>query len=112
VKRILRYLAGTKNLGITYSKTSTNPHENSFFGFADAAFANHDDHKSTSGSVFMAAGGAITWKSKKQTTITLSSTEAKYVALSEAAREACWWKGGEGPEQVAGSREWRTPPNV
>src|SRR6202522_4711304 len=107
VKRILRYLAGTKDLGITYSKNSTNLSENSFFGFADAAFANHDDYKSTSGYVFMAAGGAITWKSKKQTTIALSSTEAEYVALSEAAREACWWKGGEGPEQVAGSREWR-----
>ena len=40
----------------------------------------------------MAAGGAITWKSKKQTTISVSSTQAKYVALSEAAREACWLK--------------------
>ena len=90
LKRILRYLSGTKDLGITYSKTSTNPQDNSFYGFADAAFANHDDHKSTSGYVFLAAGGAITWKSKKQTSIALSSTEAEYVALSEAAREACW----------------------
>jgi hypothetical protein len=90
LKRILRYLAGTKDLGITYSKTSTNLHDNSFYGFADAAFANHDDLKSTSGYVFLASGGAITWKSKKQTTIALSSTEAEYVALSEAAREACW----------------------
>ena len=45
LKQILRYLAGTKNLGITYSKTSINPNNNSnfFYGFADAAFANHDD---------------------------------------------------------------------
>ena len=90
VKRILRYLAGTKDLGITYTKSCANPNENFVSGFADAAFANHDDLKSTSGYVFMAAGGAITWKSKKQTTIALSSTEAEYVALSEAAREACW----------------------
>ena len=62
----------------------------SFFGFTDAAFANHDNHKSTLGYIFIASGGAITWKSKKQTTIALSSTKAKYVALSEAAREACW----------------------
>ena len=91
-KRILRYLAGTKNLGITYTKPSNNPMDNPniFFGFADAAYANHDDHKSTSGYVFLAAGGAITWKSKKQTTIALSSTQAEYVALSEAGREACW----------------------
>ena len=90
LKRILRYLAGTKDLGITYSKVSTNPTDNSFYRFANAAYANQDDHKSTSGYVFLAAGGAITWKSKKQTTIALSSTEAEYVALSKAAREACW----------------------
>jgi hypothetical protein len=90
LKWILRYLAGTKDLGITYSKATTNTNDNSFFGFADATFANHDDHKSTSGYVFLAAGGAITWKSKKQTTIALSLTKAEYVALSEATREACW----------------------
>lgn len=90
LKRILRYLARTKDFGIIYSKNSTNPNDNSFYGFADTAFANHDDHKSTSGYVFLSAGGAITWKSKKQTTIALSSTEAEYVALSEAAHEACW----------------------
>ena len=86
-KRILRYLAGTKNLGITCSKIANNPDINTFHGFADAAFANHDDYKSTSGYVFLAAGGAITWKSKKQTMIALSSTQAEYVALSEAACE-------------------------
>jgi hypothetical protein len=90
LKRILRYLAGTKDLGITYSKATTNSNDNSFIGFADAAFANHNNHKSTSEYVFLAAGGAITWKSKKQITIALSSTEAEYVALSEAAQEACW----------------------
>ena len=90
VKRILRYLAGTSDHGITYSKQSKNANENYFYGFVDAAFANHNDLKSTSGYVFLVSGGAITWKSKKQTTIALSSTEAEYVALSEAAREACW----------------------
>ena len=92
VKRILRYLAGTQDQGIIYSKISTTVDENIFHGFADAAYANHDDLKSTSGYVFLASGGAITWKSKKQSTIALSSTEAEYVALSEAAREACWLK--------------------
>ena len=90
VKRILRYLAGTQDHGITYLKSYINIDNNNFYGFADAAFANHDDLKSTTGYVFLASGGAITWKSKKQTTIALSSTEAEYVALSEAAREACW----------------------
>jgi hypothetical protein len=74
---------------ITYSKTAVNPDNNIFHGFVDAAFANHDDHKSTSGYVFLAAGGAITWKSKKQTTIALFTTQAEYVALYEAVHEAC-----------------------
>ena len=54
------------------------------------AFTNTDDQKSTSGYVFISAGGAITWSSKKQTTVALLSTEAKYVAISEASREAYW----------------------
>jgi len=93
LKRILRYLAGTKDLGITYRKTeekTETPKENIIIGFADAAYANADNLKSTSGYVFLASGGAITWKSKKQSVIALSSTEAEYVALSEAAREAVW----------------------
>lgn len=83
-------MAGTTDHSITYSKTSTNLNNNSFYGYANAAFTNHNDHKSTSGYEFLASGGAITWKSKKQTTIALSSTEAKYVTLSEATFEAFW----------------------
>jgi hypothetical protein len=63
---------------------------NNFYGFADASYASADDRKSISGYVFLSNSGAITWGSKKQTTIALSSTEAEYVALSEAAREAMW----------------------
>jgi hypothetical protein len=88
LKRILKYLAGTRNHGITYSKIQSSG--NLFHGYADAAYANVDDCKSTSGYVYIMAGGAITWRSKKQTTVALSSTEAEYIALSEAGREACW----------------------
>ena len=91
LKRILRYLAGTKTLGITYRRSQDDTeNKNLFHGYADAAYANADDHKSTTGYVFISAGGAITWKSKKQTIIALSSTESEYVALSEAGREATW----------------------
>ena len=90
LKRILRYLAGTRQLGITYQKHDTDPGNNLFHGFADAAFANADDLKSTTGYVFIASGGAITWKLKKQTIIAMSTTESEYVALSEAGREAFW----------------------
>ena len=89
LKRVLHYLQGTKEYGITY-QSQTPQGRNLFYGFANAAYANTNDYKSTSGQVFLAVGGAITWCSKKQTVITLSSTEAEYVALSEAGREACW----------------------
>ena len=93
LKRVLRYLAGTKDYGITYRRDGTPPdNENLFHGYSDAAYANTDDLKSTSGYVFLVKlnSGAITWGSKKQSTITLSTTEAEYVAISEASREAIW----------------------
>ena len=86
-KRILRYLKGTINLRLTYTNS---PETESFYGYSDAAYANADGYKSTSGYVFIAGGAAITWGSRKQTTIALSSTEAEYVALSECSREAMW----------------------
>ena len=51
---------------------------------------NVDDYKSTSGYVFLAGEGAITWRSKKQISTASSSTHAEYVALSEASCEVCW----------------------
>src|ERR1700679_1801578 len=56
----------------------------------DATFTNADDYKSTTGYVFLVSEGAITWKSKKQTIIAMSSTESEYVALSEAGQGAFW----------------------
>lgn len=60
LKQVLRYLAGMKSYGITYSNspTLTSSDPNHFHGFADAAFANQDDLKSTSGYVFRAVGGS------------------------------------------------------
>jgi hypothetical protein len=93
-KRVLRYLKGTRNYGITYRDQNDRLigpiDSNIFYGFSDAAFANAEDQKSISGYVFLANMGTITWMSKKQNTIALSTTEAEYVALSEAAREAKW----------------------
>ena len=88
LKRILQYLSGTRSYGITYKAVEDRP--DFFHGYANAAYANADDYKLTSGYVFLAGEGAITWSLKKQISTASSSTHAEYVALSEASREACW----------------------
>jgi hypothetical protein len=60
-------------------------------GYVNADWASDvNDQKSTSGFVFMLAGGAISWSSKKQGAVALSSTEFKYIAGAHAAKEATW----------------------
>ena len=87
VKRILRYLKGTSNLGLLYRQDT--PAE--ITGYSDADWAGDvGDRKSTSGYVFLLGGAAISWKSSKQTCMALSTAEAEYVALSAAAQEAVW----------------------
>jgi hypothetical protein len=91
LKWMLRYLSGTRTFGITYRRSKDDTDKsNLFYGFSDTAFVNQDNGKSTSGYIFLASGGAITWKSKKQSIIALSMTESEYVALSEAGRKATW----------------------
>lgn len=85
VKRIIRYLIKTKNMCITYNCS------NELTGFCDSDFAaDLDSRKSNSGYVFMLNGGPITWASRKQNTVALSTTESEYVAASEAAKEILW----------------------
>ena len=88
LKRVLRYLSGTKTHRITYNDVLDHP--NQFFGFTDATFANADEHKSTTGYVFKMAGGTVTWYSKKQSITALLLMKAEYIALLEAAQEAHW----------------------
>ncbi|KAL0445614.1 UNVERIFIED_CONTAM: Retrovirus-related Pol polyprotein from transposon TNT 1-94 [Sesamum latifolium] len=62
-------------------------------GYSDASFqSDDDDAKSQSGFVFKLNGGVITWKGSKQATTVDSTTEAEYIAASEAAEEAVWMK--------------------
>jgi transposase InsO family protein len=88
VKRVFRYLSGTRSHQLTYGG-----HNNSteVIGYSDADWAsNPNDRKSISGYAFLLGGGAITWNSKKQTIVALSSAEAEYVAEAHAAKEAIW----------------------
>jgi len=89
-KRVLRYLSGTRSYGITYHASEVRPGENQFFGYSDASYANNDDATSISGYVFSMGGGVITWGSRKQTSVSLSSTESEYVALADVAWEVTW----------------------
>jgi hypothetical protein len=88
-KRILRYVAGTTNFGIRY--TSSLNFE--LIRYTDNDFAGSiDDRKSTSGYIFSLGSGAVAWASKKQTIVTLSSTEAEYVATVAAACQVVWMR--------------------
>ena len=59
--------------------------------YTDSSYADcKDTRRSHSGYVVMVGGAAVAWSSKKQTIVTTSSTEAEYIAVSEAAREAVW----------------------
>ena len=89
LKRVLRYLKGTKELGITYASGSL-----VLTGWTDSDWAGDlDDSKSTAGYVFLLGGGAISWASKKQPSVALSSTEAEYMAQKTATTEAVWLRG-------------------
>ena len=87
VKMIMRYLKGTHNFSLLYKKSNSN----SFIGFSDSDWAgNLDDRRSTSGYIFQVASTAVSWKSRKQSCVALSTAEAEYIALSQAAKEAIW----------------------
>ena len=86
VKRIFRYLRGTADLALSYHAGDLR-----LKGYSDADWGcDIDGRKSTSGYAFILGGGAISWCSKKQTCIALSTMEAEYVACSAAVQEAVW----------------------
>lgn len=89
VKRILRYLKGTIETKLTFSRDGNID----MLGFCDADWAsNIDDRKSCTGYVFMLHGGAISWTSKRQATVALSTTEAEYMSLASAVQESLWFR--------------------
>jgi hypothetical protein len=86
VKRVLRYLKGTIQKEIQYGGLYKN-----ILGYSDSNFAaDVDDRKSTGAYLFIMNSGAVSWVSKKQQTVAKSTTEAEYMALSQASCEAIW----------------------
>jgi hypothetical protein len=83
-KGVLRYLAGTATTGIVFSKGGS-----ALIGFCDADYAGDvDSRRSTTGYVFTLRGGAISWSSKLQPTVAVSTAEAEYMSAASAVKEA------------------------
>lgn len=88
VRRVIRYLKGTKDLKLTLNSEEN---DSKLHAYSDANWAEErEDRKSNSGYFCSANGGAISWCCRKQDVVALSSTEAEYVALSEACKELTW----------------------
>jgi len=86
-KRLLRYMMGTMNLGIFYKKGGCKQ----LIAYSDSDFAGDiDDRKSTTGCVFIISSGAVSWSSKKQPVVNLSTTEAEYIVVASCACQCVW----------------------
>ena len=86
IQRIIKYLKTTSTVGLHYTKSNFE-----ITGWADSDYANDvNDRKSTTGWVFKLGTNTISWKSKKQHSVSLSTTEAEYMAASDASKEAIW----------------------
>jgi hypothetical protein len=88
LKRVINYLGSMKNLWLTFGGQK----ETLVEGYCDADWAGQKHRHSISGFSFHFGIGAISWSSKKQNIVALSSTEAEYVAQTHAAKEAMWLK--------------------
>lgn len=89
LKRVAKYLKGTADMYLQLCCESEVP--NVLYGYADANWAEcRTDRKSNSGYVFLLNGCAVSWGCKKQTVVSLSTTEAEFVALSDTAKEVVW----------------------
>lgn len=85
-KRVLRYLKSTSDHKLCLGSSQAGLEM-----YADADWAgNHRDRKSNSGFLVRFGGGLISWVSRKQSCVSLSSTEAEFVSLSEACQELVW----------------------
>jgi hypothetical protein len=84
---VIRYIKNTLDYGLTYScDTKLSPH-----AFVDADYEGcRDTCWSTSGYMFLMAGEPVTWNSKRQSTVALSTVEAEYVFMSRYAQQMVW----------------------
>ena len=85
VTRVFRYLSGTKELKLILGGT-----DNTIVGYSDSDWVSQLHRHSISGFAFFIGKGIVSWSSKKQPIVTLSSTEAEYIALTHALKDIIW----------------------
>ena len=88
VKRVFKYLKGTKDYGITYYKNTSR----FISGYCDTDYTSDLSAKSTTGYIILLAGGILSWKSKLQSIIAQSTIEAEYIAINTIIKEAVYIK--------------------
>lgn len=90
VKWVLRYVRGSIGMCLTYKRSS----ELKIVGFCDSDYsADLDRRRSISGYMFLVGDYVISWKSSLQKVVALSTTEAEYISMTEAANESVWLRG-------------------
>jgi hypothetical protein len=93
-KHLVRYIQGSRELGIMYSKPSNSGpmnQPNVLWGFVDSDWAGcPDSRRSTTGFTLMLNGAAVAWKSKRQSVVALSSAEAEFIAASALVQEVIY----------------------
>jgi len=89
VKRIYKYLKGTSEMWLTYGVFEGGER---LLGYTDADGSVGEDRRAISGYAFLIDGGAVSWSSKKQEIVSLSTMESEYVVAVHSAKEALWLK--------------------
>jgi hypothetical protein len=85
VKWIFRYLAGTRDLWLSYGES-----KRTLEGYADADGSMAEDRHAITGYAFLIDGGTVSWSSKRQEIVSLSTTESEYVVATHSSKEALW----------------------
>ena len=87
VKRIIKYVSGTSDYRVWYTSETTL----SIYSYSNADWAGCvDDRKSTSGGCFFVTGNLVSWHSKKQNCVSLSTTEAEYITTGSCCTQLLW----------------------
>ena len=90
MKWVFRYWRGTSDYGLCYQGRPRLDRVLDIHGFVDGYWAGDLDRRFTRGYVFNLFGGVVSWMSKKQSVVALSTTEAEYMAATHASKEAVW----------------------